>query len=114
VYDFDLVVIGSGPGGQKAAIAAAKLGKRVCLVERRNMVGWRALRGRDVPLPRARPRRDRGRLIRDAEAARVWWGRCKRRAGQNRWEISWKTSSGRYSIFSRPCCRPADSTLSVP
>jgi hypothetical protein len=51
VYDFDLVVIGSGPGGQKAAIAAAKLGKRVCLVERRNMVGWRALRGRDVPLP---------------------------------------------------------------
>jgi len=39
VYDFDLVVIGSGPGGQKAAIAAAKLGKRVCLAERRNMVG---------------------------------------------------------------------------
>ncbi len=27
-YDYDLVVIGSGPGGQKAAIAAAKLGKR--------------------------------------------------------------------------------------
>ena len=26
---FDLVIIGSGPGGQKAAIAAAKLGKRV-------------------------------------------------------------------------------------
>ncbi|MBV9139521.1 MAG: Si-specific NAD(P)(+) transhydrogenase [Pseudonocardiales bacterium] len=39
MYDFDLVVIGSGPGGQKAAIAAAKLGKRVCLAERRNMVG---------------------------------------------------------------------------
>lgn len=39
MYDFDLVVIGSGPGGQKAAIAAAKLSKRVCLVERRNMVG---------------------------------------------------------------------------
>jgi len=29
VYDYDLLVIGSGPGGQKAAIAAAKLGKRV-------------------------------------------------------------------------------------
>ena len=26
---FDLVVIGSGPAGQKGAIAAAKLGKRV-------------------------------------------------------------------------------------
>ena len=39
VYDYDLLVIGSGPGGQKAAIAAAKLGKRVCVAERRNMVG---------------------------------------------------------------------------
>ena len=38
-YDFDLLVIGSGPGGQKAAIAAAKIGKRVCVVERRHMVG---------------------------------------------------------------------------
>jgi NAD(P) transhydrogenase len=38
-YDFDLLVIGSGPGGQKAAIMAAKLGKRVCVVERRHMVG---------------------------------------------------------------------------
>ena len=25
VHDYDLLVIGSGPGGQKAAIAAAKL-----------------------------------------------------------------------------------------
>jgi NAD(P) transhydrogenase len=38
-YDYDLLVIGSGPGGQKAAIGAAKLGKRVCVVERRHMVG---------------------------------------------------------------------------
>jgi NAD(P) transhydrogenase len=38
-YDVDLLVIGSGPGGQKAAIAAAKIGKRVCVVERRHMVG---------------------------------------------------------------------------
>ncbi len=37
--DYDLVVLGSGPGGQKAAIAAAKLGKRVCVVDRRNMLG---------------------------------------------------------------------------
>ena len=38
-HDYDLLVIGSGPGGQKAAIAAAKLGKRVAVVERRGMVG---------------------------------------------------------------------------
>ena len=27
-YDYDLLVIGSGPAGQRAAIQAAKLGKR--------------------------------------------------------------------------------------
>src|ERR1700726_3760093 len=36
---YDLVVIGSGPGGQKAAIAAAKLGKTVAVVEQRQMLG---------------------------------------------------------------------------
>ena len=33
---YDLIVIGSGPSGQKAAIAAAKLGKRVAIVEKQN------------------------------------------------------------------------------
>jgi NAD(P) transhydrogenase len=37
--DFDLLVIGSGPGGQRAAVQAAKLGKRVAIVERREIVG---------------------------------------------------------------------------
>ena len=37
--EYDLVVIGSGPGGQKAAIAAAKLGKRVAIVEKGTMLG---------------------------------------------------------------------------
>jgi NAD(P) transhydrogenase len=37
--EYDLVVIGSGPGGQKAAIAAAKLGKSVAIVERGRMLG---------------------------------------------------------------------------
>lgn len=32
--NYDLLVIGSGPSGQKGAIAAAKLGKRVAIVER--------------------------------------------------------------------------------
>ncbi|MDT7724596.1 MAG: transhydrogenase [Actinomycetota bacterium] len=38
-YDYDLIVIGSGPGGQKAAIAAAKLGKRVAIIDKHDMVG---------------------------------------------------------------------------
>jgi NAD(P) transhydrogenase len=38
-YDFDLAVIGSGPGGQKAAIMAAKLGRKVCVIDSRTMVG---------------------------------------------------------------------------
>jgi NAD(P) transhydrogenase len=37
--EYDLVVIGSGPAGQRAAIQAAKLGKRVAMVERGKMVG---------------------------------------------------------------------------
>lgn len=36
---FDLLVIGSGPGGQRAAIQAAKLGKKAAVVERREIVG---------------------------------------------------------------------------
>src|SRR4029077_8886925 len=39
MVEYDLVVIGSGPGGQKAAIAAAKLGKSVAVVERGAMLG---------------------------------------------------------------------------
>jgi len=36
---YDLVVIGSGPSGQRAAIQAAKLGKRVAVIEKRRVVG---------------------------------------------------------------------------
>ena len=38
-YDYDLLVVGSGPGGHRAAIAAAKLGHRVAIVDRRQMLG---------------------------------------------------------------------------
>src|SRR2546423_809085 len=38
-YEYDLVVVGSGPAGQKGAIAAAKLGKRVAVIDRREMTG---------------------------------------------------------------------------
>ena len=37
--EYDLIVIGSGPGGQKAAVAAAKLGKSVAVIERAQTLG---------------------------------------------------------------------------
>jgi NAD(P) transhydrogenase len=38
-YDYDLVCIGSGPAGQRAAVQAAKLGKRAAVVEKLRCVG---------------------------------------------------------------------------
>ena len=37
--EFDLVVIGSGPGGYVAAIRASQLGLKVAIVERENLGG---------------------------------------------------------------------------
>lgn len=38
-FDYDLIVIGSGPSGQKAAIQAAKLKKRVAIIEKGHELG---------------------------------------------------------------------------
>src|SRR5260370_42319390 len=38
-YDYDLLVIGSGPAGQRAAIQGSKLDKRVAIVERTAVLG---------------------------------------------------------------------------
>ena len=46
---YDLVVIGSGPAGQKAAINAAKLGKRVAVIERAGMVGGVSVHSGTIP-----------------------------------------------------------------
>lgn len=46
---YDLVVIGSGPAGQKAALQAAKLGKRVALVDRTGSVGGVCIHTGTVP-----------------------------------------------------------------
>jgi len=48
-YDYDLVCIGSGPSGQRAAIQAAKLRKRVVLVEKRHVVGGECLGTGTIP-----------------------------------------------------------------
>jgi NAD(P) transhydrogenase len=39
MIEYDLVVIGSGSGGQKAAVTAAKLGKSVAVIERDRTLG---------------------------------------------------------------------------
>jgi NAD(P) transhydrogenase len=46
---FDLIVIGSGPAGQKSALAAAKLGKRVALVDRGQMMGGVCIHTGTIP-----------------------------------------------------------------
>ncbi|MQY25838.1 Si-specific NAD(P)(+) transhydrogenase [Nocardia aurantia] len=49
MYDCDVLVLGSGPGGQKAAIATAKLGKRAAMVERRDMIGGVCINTGTIP-----------------------------------------------------------------
>lgn len=38
-YDYDLLVIGSGPSGERAALQAAKLGRKAAIVERETVIG---------------------------------------------------------------------------
>jgi NAD(P) transhydrogenase len=49
LFDFDVLVLGTGPGGQKAAIAAAKLGKRVAVVEKTHMLGGVCINTGTIP-----------------------------------------------------------------
>ncbi len=46
---YDLIVIGSGPAGQRAAIQASKFGKRVALVEKLEVVGGTAINTGTIP-----------------------------------------------------------------
>jgi NAD(P) transhydrogenase len=46
---FDVVVIGSGPAGQKAAIQAAKLGRKVALIEREDDLGGVCINTGTIP-----------------------------------------------------------------
>lgn len=47
--EFDLICIGSGPAGQRAAVQAAKLGKRVAVVERGLRVGGVCVHSGTIP-----------------------------------------------------------------
>src|SRR5579872_802604 len=46
---FDLIVIGSGPAGQRAAIQAAKCGRQVVVVEQREIVGGSCINTGTIP-----------------------------------------------------------------
>ncbi|MCF8361435.1 MAG: Si-specific NAD(P)(+) transhydrogenase [Prolixibacteraceae bacterium] len=47
--NFDLIVIGSGPAGQKGAIAASKMGKKVAVIDRKAMIGGVSLHRGTIP-----------------------------------------------------------------
>ena len=47
--EYDLVVIGSGPAGQKGAIAAAKARKRVAVIDRTDMMGGVSVHTGTIP-----------------------------------------------------------------
>lgn len=49
MHNFDFLVIGSGPAGQKAAIQAAKFGKKVAIVDRSADIGGVCLHTGTVP-----------------------------------------------------------------
>ncbi|HKE17163.1 MAG TPA: Si-specific NAD(P)(+) transhydrogenase [Kofleriaceae bacterium] len=48
-FDYDLVCIGSGPAGQRAAVQAAKLGKRVAVIEKQRVVGGVCIETGTIP-----------------------------------------------------------------
>ena len=49
MQQYDLIVIGSGPAGQRAAIQGAKSGKRVALIEKREVVGGTCINSGTIP-----------------------------------------------------------------
>lgn len=48
-YDYDVMVIGCGPAGERAAIQAARSGRRVAVVERARVVGGTAVNWGTIP-----------------------------------------------------------------
>ncbi len=48
-YNYDVLVVGSGPGGKHAAIAAAHLGKKVGIIERKSKLGGVSLQTGTIP-----------------------------------------------------------------
>ena len=49
IHHYDIVVIGSGPAGEKAAIQASKLKKQVALIEKSPLLGGVSLHTDTIP-----------------------------------------------------------------
>src|SRR5690349_20651277 len=49
MLNFDMIVLGSGPAGQRASIQAAKSGKRVAVVEKRDVLGGGCINTGTIP-----------------------------------------------------------------
>src|SRR6202044_3282999 len=67
--DFDLICLGSGPAGQKAAIQAAKAGFRACVIEREPQVGGSCLLSGTIPSKALREQALRYRRMRGSASA---------------------------------------------
>src|ERR1700742_5119635 len=67
--DFDLICLGSGPAGQKAAIQAAKAGYRACIVEREPQVGGSCLLSGTIPSKALREQALRYRRMRGSASS---------------------------------------------
>lgn len=65
--EFDVLVIGAGPGGYPAALKAAQLGKRVAIVEREH-VGGVCLNSGCIPTKTLIASAERAQMVRDAAA----------------------------------------------
>ncbi len=48
-FDYDLVCIGSGPAGQRAAVQAAKLGKKAAVIEKQRCIGGVCIETGTIP-----------------------------------------------------------------
>ncbi|SVC72462.1 uncharacterized protein METZ01_LOCUS325316, partial [marine metagenome] len=49
IHHYDIVVIGSGPAGEKAAMQASKLKKQVALIEKSPHLGGASLHTGTIP-----------------------------------------------------------------
>ena len=56
-YDFDLIVIGSGPAGEKGAAQAAYFGKKTAIIEKAPRVGGAGVNTGTVPSKTLREQR---------------------------------------------------------
>ena len=51
MYDYDMLVIGSGPSGRRAAVQFAKLNRSVLVVEKGRRVGGVSVHTGTIPAP---------------------------------------------------------------